>query len=442
VTGLSPPEFSETTEGGAIAPPSRASGWAIALDRLVTWERVRAYAAILLVGYLVGWLALALTLRHGLDARGDPPGADFIIFYGVSRLTLAGQALAAYLPHALLMAERAAIPASRGVFLWCYPPTFQLMVWPLAIVSYVPALAAWTLAGLAAYLAVIRIVSRDARAWLLAVAFPGLFMNASQGQTGFWIAALLGGGLLLLDRRPAVAGVLIGLLAIKPQFAVLTPVLIILARRPSAFVTAAMTSLALAAAATVAFGPGSWPRFLVAAQAAGRALQSGALPLHKDPSAFAALRLFGVPSGLALAVHAVQALVVVVLTVVAWRRPGAAELKAGVGVLATLIVLPYLFDYDLMVLAAPIAVGLKAIHDRGGPAGARIGLVALAVTPILVGPVGKWLHAPIGPAALWLGYFTLWRILFWDAAAAQVNCGKQAEAAIGTLKLTSPPSNL
>ena len=126
-------------------------------------------------------------------------------------------------------------------------------------------------------------------------------------------------------------------------------------------------------------------------------------------------------AGLALAVHAAQSVLAVVLVAIAWRRPGQAELKAGLGVIATLIVLPYLFDYDLMALALPIAVGLKAIHGREGPVGARIGLVALAVTPILVGPMGRWLHAPIGPAALWFGYFTLWRILVWARGAGEVS---------------------
>jgi hypothetical protein len=410
----------------------------------VTWERVRIYATVLLAGYVVGWGVLLLTLRHGLDARGDPPGADFIIFYGVSRLTLAGQAIAAYAPHALLMAERTVFPASRGVFLWCYPPTFQLMVWPLARLPYGTALAAWTAAGLIAYLATLSGLSRDRRWWLLALAFPGLFMNASQGQTGFWITALLGGGLLLLKTRPMLAGALIGLLAIKPQFAVLAPLLMVLAGSWRAFTTAALTAVLFAVAATGALGLQSWPAFLGAAGAAGRALAAGALPLYKDPSVFAALSLWGVPANLALAVHAAQAVLAVILTAIAWRRPGAMELKAGLAVIATLIVLPYLFDYDLMTLAVPVAVGLKATHGRPAPAGTRIGLVVMAVTPILVGSVGRWLHLPIGPAALWLGYITLARILAWDAArpVPQVNCGKQAEAEIGTLKLKMPPSNL
>ncbi len=148
----------------------------------------------------------------------------------------------------------------------------------------------------------------------------------------------------------------------------------------------------------------SWPAFLVAVGAAGRALAAGALPLYKDPSVFAALSLWGVPANLALAVHVVQAALAVILTAIAWRRPGAMELKVGLAVIATLIVLPYLFDYDLMTLAVPVAVGLKATYGRPAPAGTRIGLVVLAVTPILVGSVGRWLHVPIGPRrfVVWL----------------------------------------
>ena len=95
-----------------MAPPSRAQSWSTAaagLDRLVTWSRVRAYAAILLAGYGFGWLVIGLTLRQRPRSRSAPPSADFIIFYGFSRLTLAGQAIAAYVLHARLMA-----PRSRG----------------------------------------------------------------------------------------------------------------------------------------------------------------------------------------------------------------------------------------------------------------------------------------------------------------------------------------
>jgi len=66
-------------------------------------------------------------------------------------------------------------------------------------------------------------------------------------------------------------------------------------------------------------------------------------------------------------------------------------------------VLPYSFDYDLVLLAIPIAVALKAVLDEPAPPGVRVALVLLAITPIFLAPLDQWLHTPIGPVALWCG---------------------------------------
>ena len=47
------------------------------------------------------------------------------------------------------------------------------------------------------------------------------------GQTGFLTAALLTGGVLCLERREALAGILFGLLAYKPQFGLLIPLVLV-----------------------------------------------------------------------------------------------------------------------------------------------------------------------------------------------------------------------
>ena len=53
--------------------------------------------------------------------------------------------------------------------------------------------------------------------WLqLALAFPAVLVNIGHGQNGLLTAPLIGGALAVLDRRPIVAGILIGLLAYKP----------------------------------------------------------------------------------------------------------------------------------------------------------------------------------------------------------------------------------
>jgi len=281
------------------------------------------------------------------------------------------------------------------------------LIWPLALAPYRIALAIWSALGLAGYLATIRRISADRRAWLLALAFPGVFLDLAQGQTGLITTTLMGGGLLLLDRRPYVAGGLIGLLAMKPHLAVLLPLLLLVSGRWRSVIGAALSSVGLSAIATAAFGAGIWRAFLASSGTTWRGLSGGYLPLDKVPSTFAALLRLGAPADIALAVHALLALAAAVLAVDAWRRPGSLELKAGVAVIATLIVLPYAFDYDLALLAIPIGVGVKSQLERPTIPGARVALALLALSPVFLSPVSLYLGVPLEPAVLWGGLLAL-----------------------------------
>ena len=94
---------------------------------------------------------------------------------------------------------------------WHYPPAFLLVAAALAALPYLGALLVYQAATLAAYLAVVRRIAGRPEAWLLALAFPAVFVNVTHGHNGFITAALLGGALLVLDRRPLLAGALHGL---------------------------------------------------------------------------------------------------------------------------------------------------------------------------------------------------------------------------------------
>ncbi len=67
---------------------------------------------------------------------------------------------------------------------------------------------------------------------LLALAFPAVFINLGQAHNGFLTAALIGAALVLLERRPIVSGILIGLLY-KPQFGLLIPLALAAIGAPS-----------------------------------------------------------------------------------------------------------------------------------------------------------------------------------------------------------------
>ncbi|MGH7023732.1 MAG: glycosyltransferase family 87 protein, partial [Caulobacteraceae bacterium] len=290
-----------------------------AVDRLVTADRVRAWSIVLLLGYAAGLAWLVLTSRHGLDPRGRPVGADFIAFYSASRMTLSGHAFVAYAGQPLLDLQRALFPGLKGACPWFYPPTLQLLIWPLARLSYGAALAVWSALGLAGYLAMIRGFGPKRGELVFALAFPGVYMCIVQGQTGLFVAALMGGGLILLDRRPMLAGLLLGFLAIKPQYGVLIPVLLAVTGRWRAFTAAAASATGLAVAASLAFGEQVWFEFAKAAPYDALALSAGALPIFKDPSVFAYLTWLGVPGPAAVAAQTFAALAAVGLCVWEWR---------------------------------------------------------------------------------------------------------------------------
>src|SRR5205823_2454071 len=122
-------------------------------------------------------------------------------------------------------------------------------------------LAIWLVASLAAYLAAIRAILPGSQTLLLAAAFPGVFVNIGHGQNGFLTAALLGGALHLIDRRPWLSGALIGLLAYKPQFGVLIPIALLAGGRWRSFGAATATVAALVAVSLATLGSGVWHAF-------------------------------------------------------------------------------------------------------------------------------------------------------------------------------------
>jgi len=96
---------------------------------------------------------------------------------------------------------------------------------------------------------------------LPAIAYPAVFINLGHGHNGFLTAALMGFALLLLDARPLLAGIPFGLLAYKPQFGLLIPLVLIATDRWKTFAAAAATVGVLTLVATLAFARRSGPPF-------------------------------------------------------------------------------------------------------------------------------------------------------------------------------------
>lgn len=387
----------------------------------LTAARLRAYPLILLVLSLaiaIVWVALADGL---IDRNGKPIGTDFTNVYAAGTLALEGRAEAAYDPVRQHAAEKAVFDGREVPFYgWHYPPLFLILAAVLALLPYGLALLAWAGLTLAAYLAVMRAILPRPETALVALAFPAVLVNLGHGQNGFLSAALLGGGLLLLDRRPVVAGLLFGLLAYKPQFGLLLPLVLAASGRWSAFGAAAAAVIAVSLAATGLFGSGIWPAFLHSTAFTREVvLEGGGTGWAKIQSLFAAVRMWGGGVDAAYAAQGTLALAAAACLLWLWRSPAAHALKAAALACACLLATPYVLDYDLVVLA--VAIAFFAVHGLAhGFRDYEISvLAAVWLAPLLARSVAGATALPLGFAAVAALFILTLRRAAFDVAASQ-----------------------
>ena len=219
---------------------------ALTFVRDASWlgrDRVRGYA------FLLALASAALLVNSYLKAMG-PDGTDFLAFWGAGHVTAAGDPAAAY---DLAVQERVqTATGSSGWFAFVNPPPFLFAAAPFGLLPFPLAWIAWVAAGYALWAwAAIRSFPQFK---LPILVFPGALLAAGHAQTGFLTGALLVGGVVLLDRRPLVAGALLGALVIKPHLALLVPFWLAAGGRWRAFLAAGASAAWLVLASWVAFG--------------------------------------------------------------------------------------------------------------------------------------------------------------------------------------------
>lgn len=390
------------SEPSNVAASTLRFVWPSRLDR-ADWldaARARAWRNILLVVSglaVVAWCALS---RDGLDLMGKPLGADFLSFYAASKLALGGHAADAYSPPLHHAVEIAVFGRDTGYPAFFYPPLYLVICAPLAALPYVPALIAWLGATGAAYLAAIRAWLSKGSGWVDALAFPAVLINLAHGQNAFLSAALLGAGASWLNRRPVLAGVAFGLLAYKPHLGLLLPVALIVAGRWTTVVAAAATVLVFAGVSLVAFGPDVWTAFLANSHLARATLERGLVEPGKMVSAFAAVKALGGPVALAYAVQAAVALYVAWSLVRAQRVSPRGPAEPALLVMAALLGSPFLLDYDLVILAFPLAWLAGEGMREGFRPWEKLALLAGFTLPLYARTLALDVHLPVAPLVL------------------------------------------
>ena len=348
-----------------------------------------ALALVVFLSFCIMWI------RWQTQTALPGVSADFISFWTAGQLALDGHAADAYrqIPHYLKQLALHHDPF-RGYLAFFYPPFFLLPCAALALFGFLPAVCIWMGTTCIAYAAALRgILSKGLRqgehVWVLFLGYPAVMVNAGFGQNGFLSAALFGGAAVWLERRPELAGFCLGCLAYKPQLGIIVPLGLAVARRWRCFAAACATVLALTVVVTLVFGADVWPVFFADMAVARQRWMEAPDPsyLRFLITVFGALRLHNVSLPLA---YAVQALVTVgaaflLVRALLLRPPGARSGSAEIAAIAACVPFcsPFMLEYDLVILAVPMAWLLGEALRDGFRHGEGAALVSVYFAPVL-----------------------------------------------------------
>jgi hypothetical protein len=309
--------------------------------------------------------ALHWTMPFPRDGSTLVVGRDFLNFWMYGR--------AAALPHpggwydvVTYQRELATLidPSYPGQN-WSYPPSIMLIAAPFGRLDYLPALLSWSLLGLTIFLPVAVHHIADKRALIALALSPAAVFCLISGQSSLITAAMLIGIFAWLDRRPLIAGVLIGLLTLKPQLGLLFPFLLIASGRWRVFTSASVTALALVAVTAALFGPQVWVDFVTLGLPAQNLVLSdpGGIATPYYPTVFMNLRGVGLSYIAAMAGQICFTLPAIGTVVWAFRCRVGADPRWLFALFAScsIAAVPYLLSYDTLPLTfamlALLAVG-------------------------------------------------------------------------------------
>jgi len=361
--------------------------------------------------YLFYWPAGGM-----LDVTGHPIGRDFINVW-VGPQVAANEGLSALFDrrgYADLLGKYFGTPLPFHN--WGYPLFVLPFYWPFAQLPYALALTLWTvLFGVAFLWAATSPIERSRLllATILIALSPASIINTVGGQNGFLTAALLLGSLLILDRRPTLAGVLIGLLIFKPQLGICLPFVLIALGAWRTIVAAALTAAFLLLYTLPFIGLEPWIEY------AEKVGPYQALLLERFQgfyttmmiSVTAGLRSLGVAYHAAITIQLCVSLAVLIATVLAVRQTNNPVLRAFVVVMAVPLISPYGFNYDLTASAAAIVWLIMGPFSI--PAAYRVVLLSAWLVPALA-MTGS---LPGAPQLLLIATFLIGLKLVWNEAS-------------------------
>jgi len=233
------------------------------------------------------------------------------------------------------------------------------------------------------------------------------------GQNAFLSVGLFYGGFQLADRSPAIAGLLLGLLSYKPQLWVLVPVALFAGRQWRVLGWTLASAAALAFASLALFGGDVWAAFSAMAREAAspKMVDKMFLVTSSYMTTFlAAGRIIGFGPAVAIAVHLMGALAGISTVWFAMRRYPSSNLRTTIVAIATLLITPYLINYDMMLIMPAAVLVFRCRAAKGFLPAEPLLYAVLWLIPNHLIRLNKH-HLPVTPVLVMALLVLSWRTL-------------------------------
>jgi hypothetical protein len=219
------------------------------------------FAALLLGALLTIYAATSFIdgiASFPLERASAAVAEDLVAFHRAGEMALRGEAADAYDPA--IFGE--GLGAHQQGLLWLNPPHAYFLTAPLALLPYGAAKALFIILGALSIFGMMAAAKLRAPAFLaLALFSPAALIATMLLQLGAFIALGLAAALVLAPKRPIVAGIILAMLTMKPQYGLMAPIFLIATAQWRALACAAIATILLIAMSAAAFGVESWIAF-------------------------------------------------------------------------------------------------------------------------------------------------------------------------------------
>ena len=323
------------------------------------------WTIIALAGFARVFYEVYRPVADGLDAKSYMLGRDFVNVWLGAKMAVGGQVLGIYTEKDYMAELQKAFGPDYPQHNFSYPPHIIALILILGLLPYFPALFVWTAAGFAALAASLR--KTAGQAWsiaLLVILSPASLANVISGQNGAFTAACFLGGLYLCEASPLPAGILFGLLTVKPHLGILIPFVLLLRRNWKCIASASVTTLVLVGFSLILWGVTPWHDYITNVIPYQSALleDSRAFYHRMTPGVF--FDFVRIVPDCAMAIHIVVALMAAGVALFAVKKDGISPRTVMILALSTIIILPYGFNYDMVAIAGALAVYLATMTEE------------------------------------------------------------------------------